>query len=161
MRVSVRDLLGSVCVLLVSAAFAAAEDGTEQSQGAHLNAPAVAEAGNPGIVPGRCFSNGCWWWRILAVEPQRDTRGAKLIKVTVSTTESEYTQEEIDARGYPEAPSRFSEWDPPEELFVVCSKDLPAVIERTASGRSYSATVPFRQDGRAVGSHEGLGNLYY
>lgn len=160
MHVRFRSILGVLLCVGSSVCITRADNGADSSRNDERSAPQATVSQNVLIVPGRCHSHGCWWWRILAVEADGQKAGGTLLKVTVSTTEAEYTQEEIDAHGYPEAPARFADWDPPEEIFAFCSKTSPAIIEQDVSGRAFSATVPFRRDGSVAGTHEDLANLY-
>ncbi len=107
------------------------------------------------IVTGRCHMSYCWWWGIEKLETIQ-TENNKLIKVSVKTTDAEYSEAEMDSQGYPDLPAKNAQWSETSEAFIFCSKQLPAYIEYDKEQKKFIATVFVGLSGAT----EGIENLY-
>ncbi|MCX7091980.1 MAG: lysozyme inhibitor LprI family protein [Methylobacter sp.] len=125
-----------------------------------LDLPIAQKTASKNVVQGRCHMNSCWWWKIEKQETIQSESKGELVKVYVSTTTIDYSDSEIDSKGYPDFPPEKSQWEDKSEAFVFCSKKLPAYIAYDEEIKKFTGTVPFDQDGASAGATEGIGNLY-
>jgi hypothetical protein len=72
----------------------------------------------------------------------------------------EYSDLEVEKHGYPNFPPEKSQWDNISEVFIFCSKKLPAYIEYDEEKKKFTGAIPFGQDGFPSGATEGIANLY-
>jgi hypothetical protein len=94
------------------------------------------------------------------METIRLEKKGKLVKVYVRGTDAEYSDSKLKKHGYPNFPPKESKWGSISEAFVFCSKKLPTYIYYDEEKKKFTGTIPFDQDGVAMGAIEGIGNLY-
>ena len=121
----------------------------------------VSRPADPNIVMGRCHMDSCWWWKVASMETVRTRATGRLVKVLARTTSEEFSSDYVDQHGYPGNPQSVATWDVrPLEIYLYCSKTLPAVIEYDKDQRKYRVAIPFDNDGFPWGATEGAANLY-
>ena len=121
----------------------------------------VSRPADPNIVMGRCHMDSCWWWKVASMETVRTGATGRLVKVLARTTSEEFSSDYVDQHGYPGNPQSTATWDVrPLEIYLFCSKTLPAVIEYDKNQRKYRVAIPFDNDGVPWGATEGAANLY-
>jgi len=108
------------------------------------------------IVVGRCSMNYCWWWGIEKLETIQTENNNKLIKVSVKTTDAQYSEAQMDKQGYPDLPAKNAQWGDTTEAFIFCSKQLPAYIEYSQEQKKFITSVFIGLSGAT----EGIENLY-
>lgn len=123
---------------------------------------AVLQSGVNVVVLDRCRMNTCDWWKIEKSEVVQAGEKGRLIKLSITSTELEYTDAEVRKHGYPKKPPQNCTWEDPSEAYVFCSDTLPTYIEFSKEKNKYVGTIPFTdQQGGTAGSTEGIGNLYF
>ncbi len=121
----------------------------------------VSRPADPNIVRGRCHMDSCWWWKVASMETVRAEATGRLVKVLARTTSEEFSSDFVDQHGYPGNPQSTATWDVrPLEIYLFCSKTLPAVIEYDKYQRKYRVAIPFDNEGVPWGATEGAANLY-
>ena len=121
----------------------------------------VSRPDDPAIVMGRCHMDRCWWWKVASQETVRSGVTGRLVKVMARTTSEEFSTDDVLQHGYPENPRSTATWDAqPMEVYLFCSKTLPAVIDFEQERRKYRVVIPFDNDGAPWGYTEGSANLY-
>jgi len=108
------------------------------------------------IVTGRCHMSYCWWWGIEKLETIQTENNNKLIKVSVKTTDAQYSEAQMDKQGYPDLPAKNAQWGDTTEAFIFCSKQLPAYIEYSQEQKKFITSVFIGLSGAT----EGIENLY-
>ena len=121
----------------------------------------VSRPDDPTIVTGRCHMDSCWWWKVASQETVKSGVSGMLVKVMARTTYEEFSSDYVDQHGYPGNPRSTARWDDqPLEVYLFCSKTLPAVIDYDKDRRKYQVVIPFDNDGVSWGYTEGSANLY-
>ena len=121
----------------------------------------VSRPDDPTIVMGRCHMDSCWWWKVASQETVRSGVTGRLVKVMARTTYEEFTSDYVEQHGYPGNPRSIAQWDEqPMEVYLFCSKTLPAMIDYDKDRRKYQVVIPFDNDGIPWGYTEGAANLY-
>jgi uncharacterized protein len=110
-------------------------------------------------VIGRCRMNTCWWYGYDGAVEVKGSGKAKLYKVSARSTEIPYSDHFIENFNYPDVPE-IAVWGAPEDIYILCSERLPAVMWFEEDLAGYSVNIPFDSEGNFSGVTEGISHLY-
>lgn len=99
---------------------------TGASAGRDTSTPITA-----GPVAGRCYPGGCQWFDIRTFEMVRETERAALIKISTREGESTHAMSADHPRS---SRGVLIEWGPYHDVYVFCSRELPALLSQTENG---------------------------
>lgn len=106
------------------------------------------------LVPGRCHMNSCSWVALDSVEPIIETKRGSLFHFNVHWFSAEYP----DGNYNRNRPKKF---DGAGDMYVICSKTNPALIDKGKGGKWYVFPIAPGDKDQIFGANETALADYY